>query len=76
MSRPIKRSFTIDGHRTSISLEQAFWESLKAVAREQRVSVAKLVQSIDRDRGNSGLSSAVRVWLLRHYQERAARQRA
>ena len=68
MSRPVKRSFTIDGHRTSISLEAPFWHALKEVAKEQHTPVAQLVQSIDRDRGKGGLSSAVRVWLLRHYQ--------
>ena len=70
MPRPVKRSFTIDGHRTSISLETSFWQALKDVAKEKQMPVAKLVQLIDRDRGESGLSSAVRVWLLRHYQSR------
>lgn len=68
MSRPIKRSFTIDGHRTSISLEAAFWQALKDVAKEQHIPVAQLVLTIDRERGEGGLSSAVRIWLLRHYQ--------
>jgi predicted DNA-binding ribbon-helix-helix protein len=75
MPRPIKRSFTIEGHRTSISHETAFLEALKEIARERRIPVAQLVQSIDRERGDSGLSSAVRVWLLRHYQLQAAAQR-
>ena len=43
MSRPVKRSFTIAGHRTSISLETAFWEALKAVAVAERVPVARLI---------------------------------
>ena len=75
MSRPIKRSFTIAGHRTSISLEAAFWEALKAVAAEQRLSVACLVARIDDARGQDGggLSSAVRVWILQHYCARARR---
>lgn len=72
MSRPVKRSFTIDGHRTSISLETAFWAALKDVAREQRMPVARLVQAIDRERGGGGLSSAVRVWLLDHYRNAKA----
>lgn len=71
MPRPVKRSFSIGKHRTSISLETAFWTALRDVAREQKVPVAQLVQVIDKERGRSGLSSAVRVWLLRHYQERA-----
>ena len=68
MSRPVKRSFTIGGHRTSISLEAPFWEALKAVAADEQVSVAKLIARIDAGRQDSGLSSAVRVWLLAHYR--------
>lgn len=68
MSRPVKRSFTIEGHRTSISLEAAFWDALKDVAKSQRMPVAQLVQEIDRARGNGGLSSAVRIWLLDHFR--------
>ncbi len=68
MSRPEKRSFTIEGHRTSISLEAAFWEALKDVAKAKRMPVAQLVQEIDRERGDGGLSSAVRIWLLDHFR--------
>ncbi len=72
MPRPVKRSFTIGGHRTSISLEAEFWEALKELAREQKVPVAQLVQHIDSEREeNSGLSSEVRIWILRTYQEKA-----
>lgn len=71
MPRPVKRSFTIGGHRTSISLESSFWEALQEVAKEQRMPVAQLVQTIDSNRGRSGLSSAVRIWLLGHYRNRA-----
>ena len=59
MSRPVKRSFTIAGHRTSISLEAAFWEAFKAAAAQEGVPVAKLIARIDAARGASGLSSAV-----------------
>ena len=69
MSRPVKRSFTIAGHRTSISLEAAFWDALKAVAAAERMPVARLIGRIDAARGASGLSSAVRVWVLQHYRE-------
>jgi predicted DNA-binding ribbon-helix-helix protein len=68
--RPVKRSFTIGGHSTSISLESAFWDALKEVAAHENVSAASLVARIDAQRGGAGLSSAVRVWLLRHYQDR------
>jgi predicted DNA-binding ribbon-helix-helix protein len=64
MPRPVKRSFTIKGHRTSISIEAPFWDALRQAADEQRTTVAALVAVIDKERGASGLSSAVRVWLL------------
>lgn len=70
MSRPVKRSFSIKGHRTSISLEAEFWDSLKEAAQEDRLALAALIDQIDRERGTSGLSSAVRIWLLRRYKSR------
>ena len=73
MNRPVKRSFKIDGHRTSISLEEPFWEALKDVAAAERQPVSKLVREIDTARGASGLSSAVRIWLLAHYRAGAQR---
>jgi predicted DNA-binding ribbon-helix-helix protein len=69
----MKRSFTIAGHRTSISLEAAFWDALKAVAAAERVPVARLIGRIDAARGAGGLSSAVRVWVLQHYRDGARR---
>jgi len=68
--RPVKRSFSIGGHRTSISLEPQFWSALKDVAAHERLPLAKLVGTIDKNRGDSGLSSAVRIWLLRYFQAR------
>lgn len=64
INRPVKRSFTIDGHRTSISLEAPFWEALKAAAAREKIPVSKLIARIDAGRQGCGLSSAVRVWLL------------
>ncbi|WP_334151293.1 ribbon-helix-helix domain-containing protein [Hyphomicrobium sp.] len=63
-ARPVKRSFSIRGHRTSISLEEPFWEALKEAAARERVSLAGLIARIDESRGSAGLSSAVRVWIL------------
>jgi predicted DNA-binding ribbon-helix-helix protein len=60
----IKRSFTIAGHRTSISLEAAFWEALHLQARNRSLSIAALVAEIDGARADSNLSSAIRVWVL------------
>lgn len=63
-TRPVKRSFTIAGHRTSISLEAAFWDALKLAAARESVPLAELVRRIDSTRGSAGLSGAVRVWIL------------
>jgi predicted DNA-binding ribbon-helix-helix protein len=68
---PIKRSVSIAGHRTSLSLEPEFWEALQHVAVEEATSLAALIGGIDAKRGQRNLSSAVRVWLL----ERAGRAR-
>ncbi|MBY0560987.1 ribbon-helix-helix domain-containing protein [Hyphomicrobium sp.] len=69
--RPEKRSFSIQGHRTSVSLEKAFWIALKEAAAEDGMTLASLINSIDRGRGDAGLSSAVRVWLLDRLKARA-----
>ena len=66
--RPVKRSFSIRGHRTSISLEAPFWDALVALAVERRMPVAGLVAAIDAVRGKSGLSSAIRIVVLEHYR--------
>jgi predicted DNA-binding ribbon-helix-helix protein len=70
-SRPVKRSFSIRGHRTSISLEAAFWEALGMIARERKQSLAHVVAAIDAARGEAGLSSSVRVFILDHYRQSA-----
>lgn len=69
--RPQKRSFSIQGHRTSISLEAPFWDALKRAAAEDGIALSALIGSIDRERGTAGLSSAVRVWLLNRLETRA-----
>ncbi|MEQ1671599.1 MAG: ribbon-helix-helix domain-containing protein [Hyphomicrobium sp.] len=76
MTRPVKRSFSIDGHRTSISLEAAFWTALKTAAAEDQIAIAALVAKIDKERGTAGLSSAVRVWLLHRLETRTLEARA
>jgi predicted DNA-binding ribbon-helix-helix protein len=60
----VKHSLAIAGHRTSISLEQAFWDGLKSEAARRNLSVAALVTEIDAMRGNANLSSAIRVFIL------------
>ncbi len=62
-----KRSVTLAGHRTSLSLETEFWQALKAVAHAEGLSLNALIERIDQDRAGN-LSSAVRVYLLRRAQ--------
>jgi predicted DNA-binding ribbon-helix-helix protein len=64
LALPRKRSLTIAGHRTSITLEDAFWRELQAAAGEMGVTVAALVAGIDAAREPAGLSAAIRVFLL------------
>lgn len=70
-TRPVKRSFTLAGHRTSISLEAAFWDALREAAAAEGLSLAMLVARIDAARGNAGLSGAVRVWVLDFFMRKA-----
>ena len=60
----IKRSLEIAGHRTSVSLEDAFWTELRAIASLREQSVASLVAEVDAARGEANLSSALRVFVL------------
>jgi predicted DNA-binding ribbon-helix-helix protein len=64
----VKRSIAIDGHRTSVSLEEPFWEALGMLAERSGVSVQRLVSDIDHDRSGQNLSSAIRVYVLRNVQ--------
>jgi predicted DNA-binding ribbon-helix-helix protein len=64
MVKEFKRSLTIAGHRTSLSLEPEFWEALTQAAAARKMSLASLVAEIDTMRGERNLSSAIRVWLL------------
>lgn len=64
-----KHSLVIAGHRTSISLESAFWDALLELAAARGLSVAALVAEIDATRGEANLSSALRVHLLRAFRD-------
>jgi predicted DNA-binding ribbon-helix-helix protein len=70
----IKRSIVIAGHKTSVSIEDAFWAALKDIAQSRRQSLAELIGSIDgaRQIGNytGNLSSAIRVFVLDYYRGR------
>jgi predicted DNA-binding ribbon-helix-helix protein len=71
----IKRSIIIGGHKTSVSLEDDFWNALKEIAQERGESVRHLIASIDANRQSANLSSALRIFVLRHYMDQSARQR-
>jgi predicted DNA-binding ribbon-helix-helix protein len=64
----VKRSVVIAGHRTSISLEDAFWKSLKDIAKKRGETLSALVAEIDDKRRGGNLSSAIRVFVLDHYR--------
>lgn len=65
-ARPIKRSLTLHGHRTSVSLEAAFWEAFRAIAAERNQTLNALAAEIDAAReGDAGLASAIRIYVLR-----------
>ncbi len=63
-----KRSLAIAGHRTSVSLEEPFWDALKEIAATERRPVASLVAEVDSGRGELNLSSALRLRVLAHYR--------
>jgi predicted DNA-binding ribbon-helix-helix protein len=72
-STVVKRSIVIAGHKTSVSLEDAFWEGLKEIAKAQRKTLSDLINSIDIDREHANLSSAIRLFVLSHYQRSGVR---
>jgi predicted DNA-binding ribbon-helix-helix protein len=71
MAKNLKRSISIAGHSTSISLEPEFWSVLTSEAAKEKKSLAALVSEIDQTRGDRNLSSAIRVWLLKQLQRPA-----
>ena len=70
-ARPVKRSLTLRGHRTSVSLEEPFWQAFREIAAERRLTINALAAEIDTARGtDAGLASAIRVFVLEHYRRR------
>jgi predicted DNA-binding ribbon-helix-helix protein len=67
----VKRSIVIAGHKTSVSLEDAFWTCLKEIAGTRELTLSDLVASIDTDRHAGNLSSAIRLFVLDHYRAQA-----
>jgi len=68
----VKRSIVITGHKTSVSLEDAFWSGLKDIASSRNMTLSELVASIDVDRRQGNLSSAIRLFVLDHYRALAS----
>ena len=66
----VKRSIVIANHKTSVSLEDAFWKGLKDIANDRDVTLSDLVASIDTERLHGNLSSAIRLFVLDHYRNR------
>ena len=64
----VKRSIVITGHKTSVSLEDAFWSGLKDIAASRNMTLSELVAAIDADRRQGNLSSAIRLFVLAHYR--------
>ena len=67
-----KRSITISGNKTNISLEDEFWQALREIVRERQTTLQDLVTSINAERRDANLSSVVRVFILAHFQSRTA----
>ena len=67
-SRVLKRSIVIAGHKTSVSLEDQFWDALREIATAQGTAVGTLASTIDGDRQHNNLSSAIRLFVLDYYR--------
>jgi predicted DNA-binding ribbon-helix-helix protein len=73
-SAVLKRSIVIAGHKTSVSLEDEFWESLKEIVGERGVTLGELVRTIDGNRNHTNLSSAIRLFVLGFYRDQRRAQ--
>lgn len=70
MSRPVKRSLTLKGHRTSVSLEDPFWQAFREIAEMKKRPINDLAAEIDAARDlNTGLATAIRIFVLNFYRE-------
>ena len=66
-----KRSFTLYGHRTSIALENEFWDALESIANQRSCSLSQVVSQIDNRRGQAPLASSLRIAVLNHFRNSA-----
>jgi predicted DNA-binding ribbon-helix-helix protein len=67
----VKRSIVVAGHKTSVSLEEAFWNGMKEISGERNLTLSELVGEIDGHRQQGNLSSAIRLFVLDHFRKRA-----
>jgi predicted DNA-binding ribbon-helix-helix protein len=73
-SSVVKRSIVIAAHKTSVSLEDAFWKALKAIAIDRGTTLSNLITSIDVERRQSNLSSSLRLFVLDFYRNKLAQK--
>lgn len=67
----IKRSIDLGGHKTSVSLENEFWEALREIADGQKSTMSAVIQTIDNTRQQANLSSSIRLYVLEHFRKRS-----
>ncbi len=67
----LKRSIVVRGHKTSVSLEDEFWNALKDIASQRRMTTTELITEVDTNRQSGNLSSTLRLLVLSHYREQA-----
>jgi predicted DNA-binding ribbon-helix-helix protein len=67
----VKRSIVVAGHKTSVSLEEAFWNGMKEISALRNITLSELVGEIDGNRQQGNLSSAIRLFVLEHFRSRA-----
>jgi predicted DNA-binding ribbon-helix-helix protein len=72
-ARPVKHSLTLRGHRTSVSLEDVFWREFRRIAESRGKPLNQLASEIDAARGDTGLASAIRVFVLQDALDRGTR---
>ena len=75
-SQVVKRSVVIAGHKTSVSLEDAFWKGLREIAGKRQKNLSDLVAAIDSERQHGNLSSAIRLFVLDFYRNQLSEHKA
>jgi predicted DNA-binding ribbon-helix-helix protein len=68
----VKRSIIVGGHKTSVSLEEAFWNGMKEISGQRGMTLSEMVGEIDTNRQQGNLSSAIRLFVLDHFKSRSA----